>query len=227
MRKSLAFVLLVLVALGAWWSTRSAPPAAEAAIAASSPARPIAEAAERRTRLDDAEPERARRLRDGAARRATMQRQIVDAMAAREAAVAARPDAEPGDPDSKRGGKARAQPADDTPADAILDRTGNHGYLTGVLSRDLMPLVDECHALVREEHPDLAGMLVLDLEILGDEDIGGVVNTFEPGKGNEIDEPALLECVRESLLATTLPPPEQGGRDAISLSMRFDPPAPE
>ena len=67
-------------------------------------------------------------------------------------------------------------------------------------------------------------MLVLDREILGDEDIGGVVNTMDPGKGNEIAEPALLERVRESLLATTLPPPEQGGRDAISLSMRFDPP---
>lgn len=227
MRKSVVLVLPVFVALGAWWSTRSAPPAVEAAIAASSQARPVAEGAERRTRLDDAEPERARRLRDGAARREVMQRQIVDAMAAREAAVAARPGAEPGAHDPRPGGKARGEPADDAPAGAILDRTGNHAYLGRVLSRDLMPLVDECHALVREAHPELAGMLVLDLEILGDEDIGGVVNTLEPGQGNEIAEPALLECVRESLLATTLPPPEQGGRDAISLSMRFDPPAPE
>ena len=227
MRNWLALVLVVLVALGAWWSTRSAPSAVEAAIATSSPVRPIAEAAGRRSRLDDAEPERARRLRDGATRREVMQRQIVDAMAAREAAVTARPPAEPGAHAPRPRGEARGEPADDVPADTILDRTGNHGYLSRVLSRDLMPLVDECHALVREEHPELAGMLVLDLEILGDEDIGGVVNTLEPGQGNEIAEPALLECVRESLLATTLPPPEQGGRDAVSLSMRFDPPAPE
>ncbi|WP_434416617.1 hypothetical protein [Nannocystis pusilla] len=227
MRNWLALVLVVIVALGAWWATRSAPPATETAVAAPSTDRPVAEAAQRRTRLDDAEPERARRLREGAARRELMHRQIVAAMAEREA-VASRTGAEPGPGDSTRVGKARAQPTDDAPTDdTIVDRTGNHGYLSRALSRDLMPLVDECHALVREEHPGLAGMLVLDLEILGDEDIGAVVNTLEPGKGNEIAEPALLECVRESLLATTLPPPEQGGRDAISLSMRFDPPAPE
>ncbi|MCY1007581.1 hypothetical protein OV079_18910 [Nannocystis pusilla] len=227
MRNWLALVLVVIVALGAWWSTRSAPPAVEAAVTAKSPDRPVAAAAQRRTRLDDAEPERARRLRDGAARREVMQRQIVDTMAAREVAGTSQPSADPGDHDPKRASKSGAQPTDEAPADTIVDRTGNHGYLTRVLSRDLMPLVDECHALVREEHPELAGMLVLDLEILGDEDIGGVVNTLGPGQGNELAEPALLECVRESLLATTLPPPEQGGRDAISLSMRFDPPAPE
>ncbi|PCC67616.1 hypothetical protein SAMN02745121_02251 [Nannocystis exedens] len=225
MRNRLALVLVVLVVLGAWWWTRPAPSAVEAAVAATTPAQPAAEAAERRTRLDDGEPERARRLRDGAARREVMQRRIVTAMAARDAAAAA--SRTPADPEPTRPGKSGARAADDAPADAILDRTGNHGYLSRVLSRELMPLVDECHALVREEHPELTGMLVLDLEILGDEDIGGVVNTLEPGKGNEIAEPALLECVRESLLAVTLPPPEQGGRDAISLSMRFDPPKPE
>lgn len=155
-----------------------------------------------------------------------MKRRIVAAMTAREATASTRPPPPPASGGAEpANSKARpGQPADEPAADTILDRTGNHGYLSRVLSQDLMPLVDECHALAREAHPDLAGMLVLDLEILGDEDIGGVVNTLDPGKGNEIVEPALLECVRESLLATTLPPPEQGGRDAVSLSMRFDPP---
>lgn len=31
----------------------------------------------------------------------------------------------------------------------------------------------------------------------------------------------LLECVRESLMAVTLPPPTEGGRDRFMLSMRF------
>lgn len=223
MRNWLALALLGFLVLGAWWFTRTAPRAGEAVVRADTPAQPIAEAAQRRTLLDDPAPARAHRLRDGTARREAMQRQIVAAMAARDAAAG--PPRTAGDP--ARGGLARAQPTEDAPAGAIVDRTGNHAYLTRVLSQDLMPLVDECHALVREAHPDLAGMLVLDLELLGDEDIGGVINTLEPGKGNEIAEPALLECVRESLLATTLPPPEQGGRDAVSLSMRFDPPTSE
>lgn len=224
MRRLAAIVLVVLVVLGAWLFIRDAPRPPVAERQANAVAQPLAEASERRSRLNDDEPERVRRLRDGAARREAMQRQIVAALATRDATT--RPAADRGETPAAPAGKSRpgGPAADDPAANTIIDRTGNHGYLTRVLGQDLMPLVDECHALVREEHPDLAGMLVLDLEILGDEDIGGVVNTIDPGKGNEIAEPALLECVRESLLATTLPPPEQGGRDAISLSMRFDPP---
>ena len=105
----------------------------------------------------------------------------------------------------------------------LLDRTGNHAYLARVLSEDLLPLVHECETLAREHHPDLAGLLNLNVEILGDEDIGGVIDSLEPAPDNEVVDPGLLECVRESLLSTTLPPPEQGGRDAMMLSLRIGP----
>ena len=105
----------------------------------------------------------------------------------------------------------------------MQDRTGNHAYLARVLNQDLLPLVDECEQLARVKHPELAGLLNLNVEILGDEDIGGVIDALEPAANNEVADPELLECVRESLLATTLPAPDQGGRDALMLSLRIGP----
>ncbi len=114
------------------------------------------------------------------------------------------------------------QPSDPDPEPAspgLDDRTGNHGYLMKVMNEDLMPLADECIAMARERQPDLAGMLIIDLELIGDEEVGGVVETIGPGANNEVADVDLLECLTESILSATLPPPPEGGRDALSLSM--------
>ena len=150
--------------------------------------------------------------------REAMRKQIVDALLAREAA------AESGEPDAPRpedGAEADAEP---TPGD-LKDRSGNHGYLLKVMNEELMPLADECYALARNENPELEGLLVLDIDIIGDEEIGGLVETVEPGEANELVDPILLECMRESLFATELPEPQESGRDAISLSMPLGPDA--
>lgn len=210
-------VLVLALLLGAWWLRREPPRVA--VTTAPPPARVAADvrpADDVRPSAD--EPPRARRLREGAAAREAMHRKITEAIATRPA-PARTAAAEP--PTPVKTATATAPDA----APALLDRTGNHPYLARVLGQDLIPLVDECHELARAGNPDLAGMLVFDVEILGDEDIGGVIDSLEPGETNEVTDPAMLECVRESLLSTTLPPPTQGGRDAISLSLRLDPPA--
>ena len=76
---------------------------------------------------------------------------------------------------------------------------------------------------VRETQPELAGMLVVNVDIIGDEEIGGVIEAVAPGQGNELVDPGLMECVQESLLSTTLPPPPEGGKDAVALSLRLEP----
>lgn len=223
-RLLLGLVLLALAWLGAWSLLREPARPRQAAARPAVSVEPAASSASAGARGDD-EPrsERARRLREGAARREGMRQQIEAALAASQVEAASRP-AAPGAADAPPAPSPRPAPAEDTGSGSIVDRTGNHAYLARVLHNDLIPLVDECLELAREDRPDLAGLLELDVEILGDEDIGGVVDALELGQRNEIVEPALIECVRESLLATTLPPPSQGGRDAISLSLRFDPP---
>lgn len=162
--------------------------------------------------------------------REVIRKRIVEAMQAREGAAAQGGDEAPSE---ERGGGASsptrrsrgAEPPEEAEPEPgnLTDRTGNHGYLMKVMNEDLMPLADECYALARETEPDLAGMLVIDVEIIGDEEIGGVIETAAPGQTNELADPGLIECVRESLLSTTLPPPPEGGKDAISLSLRLSP----
>lgn len=162
-----------------------------------------------------------------------LRRRIVEAMQAREAAAAER-DGAASEGEDERGGKAGEpvlprgepkRPDDETPAPGnLIDRTGNHGHMVKVMNEELMPLVDECYALARETQPGLMSMLVLDVELIGDEALGGVVESVKVGQGNEVADPALIECVQESLLGTTLPPPPEGGREALQLQVRPDAP---
>jgi len=178
-------------------------------------------------------PARERVNADARAEREELRRRILEAQRARERAAAEGDDAGEG---GSTGGEPSATtgpgvpvprdsdgPEGEPAAGGLIDRTGDHEYLVKVMNEDLMPLADECYALARETQPELAGMLVLDFEILGEEEIGGVVESVELGQANELVDPNLVECMRESILATTLPAPEQGGRDAISISLRLSP----
>lgn len=159
------------------------------------------------------------------AEREAMRRKIVDALQSRADKDADGEAAALGGHDAHDGGRAEGGRDDDTaptPGD-LKDRSGNHGYLLKVMNEELMPLADECYALARDENPELAGLLVLDIDVIGDEEIGGVIEAVRPGEANELVDPILLECMRESLFATTLPQPEESGRDAISLSMPLGP----
>ena len=120
----------------------------------------------------------------------------------------------------------RARPGEATdkpPASDLKDRSGNHGYLLKIMNEELMPLADECYALALERDPTLAGELMLNIETIGDEQIGGIVEVVEPDPDNQIVDRQLLECMRESIFATTLPAPDESGRDAFMLSMPLQP----
>jgi hypothetical protein len=171
----------------------------------------------------DAAEIRALKIRARAEERAVMHRRISEAMAAREAKAKGVEGVE-GVEEARAVERAEAVEGEaPLPGQQMVDRSGNRGYLTRVMSQELIPLADECYAMAREQTPDLAGMLELDVALVGDEDVGGVVESVEVSANNKIKDAGLLECVRESLMATTLPPPEQGGRDAFMMSMKFAP----
>lgn len=227
-------IVLVLMLLGTGWLVLGggeAPRAVAEAEAGGSRA-PVT-AVERRAAEDAPATERAgpKRARSKDERE-LLRRRIVEAQASRERATAeqkkAGAEAEDGGSAgqrAKRGGGAAAE--EGQAAGKIVDNSGDHGYLMKVMNEELMPLVDECHALARASKPELAGTLVLDVQILGDEEIGGVVDSVTPANINEVDDPTMNECVRESLLSITLPAPPTGGRDAIWLSVPLGPDAPK
>jgi hypothetical protein len=104
----------------------------------------------------------------------------------------------------------------------FTDRIGDRPYLTRVLSDEIMPLVDECVAQARERDAALGGMLAIELEIVADPEHGGIVETAGASDRNEVADPELVECVRESTLSAILPAPEDGGREALLITIPTD-----
>jgi hypothetical protein len=232
MRRILVPIVLVLLLLGTGWLVLGggAAPRAVAEAEVGSARAPVTEV-ERRADAPDEKTTAPRKARSKEAREA-LRRRIVEALASRERAAAedkgGTADEDAGDA-GKRARRAAGAAAEEGPVAAgkMVDQTGDHGYLLKVMNEELMPLVDECYELARASRPELAGTLVLDVQILGDEDIGGVVDSITAANINEVDDPTMNECVRESLLSITLPAPPKGGRDAIWLSVPLGKDAPK
>lgn len=113
-----------------------------------------------------------------------------------------------------------APAASDAPA---LDRK----YLQDRIREDFAPLARSCYedALVRV--PRLAGKVVLDFTIVGDEAVGGVVESAELGDGGTLHDAEFGNCIRESLLSVTFKAPEHGGRVTVTYPFDFSPGEPD
>jgi hypothetical protein len=226
MRRVLVPIVLVLLVLAGSWLVLGGEGPRPVEHAAQGGARAPTTAVERRG-VDDGPPAARPRPTRSKAERDALRVRIVEALARRDGAAERKPAAEDEGPAERTKTRAGAA-AEEAPASGgLVDRSGNHGYLMKVMNEDLMPLVDECYELARATNPELAGKLVLDVAILGGEDIGGVVESVAPAANNELTDPTLGECVRESLLSATLPAPPHGGDDAIMLDLRLSPDPPK
>lgn len=101
----------------------------------------------------------------------------------------------------------------------LTDRIGGRDALKAALDRDFLPLVDECIAAANEAGPPVAGMLAIELELLADPELGAIVESASFPDTNEIHHAELLDCVRETALSSSLPPPPAGGRAAFLISL--------
>lgn len=164
---------------------------------------PAPKVTEKKRKVDDAERERYRRaIRDAIAQRDT------------RAAPSPRP-ASDEPPVEDQGGQG---------GDGLKDRSG--GKLAGLLKDlqdDVMPLADECYAQALERDPSIAGGLGLQFAIIGDEDVGGLVESVELEDGSDIQDPEMLECMRETLLSTIFPAPDDSGETGVRLTLEFSP----
>jgi hypothetical protein len=135
---------------------------------------------------------------------------VLDSLGSRQKSVAK----EASDPRSAAAEPARAD---------LVDRTGELGAdALRVLSHELMPLVDECYDQARERDPDLRGMLAVNLELAGAEEVGGIIEAVEAAPDiNELEDEELIECVRQSAFTIQLPEPLESGRTSKQLTMPF------
>lgn len=105
------------------------------------------------------------------------------------------------------------------PPGSLRNNLGGRDALVAHLNQELMPLASECIEQAQARSPQLAGMLAISLETIADEQLGAVVEVADPAPGNNVLDPLLLECIRESAFSLTLPPPLTSGRERFELTL--------
>lgn len=150
------------------------------------------------------------------AEREAYRREIAERLAERARSRPAKPES-----------AASPKPDADEPArepGQIRDRSeGKLSKFVGTVNEDFMPLAEECYQQALEQQPDLGGLLDMNVSIIADEELGGLVESAELGAGNEIAHAGMTECIRETMLSTIFPPLDESGRADVRLTLRFAP----
>lgn len=94
-------------------------------------------------------------------------------------------------------------------------------YIQARIREDLVPIAQECYESALEDDPKLGGKLVMNFSIVGDPSVGGVVDEADADPTSEITQPDLLECMKESMLSLSFPPPEDGGTVSVTYPFVF------
>jgi hypothetical protein len=211
-RAQLALAGLVLAA-AAWWSLRptSAQRAASSVLVAAAPSASAAPTSSS-TRAAPARPLqrtiRDRRTRDDVRERIYAAFGEVPPERHRPRAGTAAP----GRTSSGENLRAAAASADAGPLEPE--------YIKARIREDFVPLAKECYEAALERDPKLAGKMVFWFEIVGDEGVGGVVESADLVEGSTLDEAELTTCMRESLLSISFEAPRGSGR--VTVKYPFD-----
>ena len=216
---TLALALAVFLGLVAWLlmtdqQLDTLPTVASAPLPAVEPARPTAPGdAPARAPLPAADQPRGPERID-AETRARLLREIAERLA--ERAQAQRGD-DPARPEQGEASAATAHlPPDELPP-AKLDKEYSQARV-----REIVPLVKECYDLAMSEHPGIEGKVVVDFTIQGDDELGGVISDSRlKDPDAEQRYPVLAECVRETMYAIRIDPPEGGGVVRVTYPFIF------
>jgi hypothetical protein len=110
--------------------------------------------------------------------------------------------------------------AEEANPEAVLDKE----YIREAVNEGMIPALHDCYDAELEEDPTLEGKVVIRFEILGDEEVGGVVdNVAVVEDQTTLQNEALHECMRESMYALDFPAPDQGGTVTVTYPFMFQP----
>ncbi|HEU4580276.1 MAG TPA: hypothetical protein VFS67_18600 [Polyangiaceae bacterium] len=228
-RLSLGAAVLLCVALWAFWPRpepdRSAEAQAKASTSALEPA-PASPSAPAPTGSGAAGADAAGRssllasgrkaARQPSAEQQRLRERVVRSLRERGARVGA-PAAGAAAPAASAQDSARA-PREGT----MKDKTGVMGDEVKVINRELMPMVDECVQAAHERDARLHGMLALSVKLASAEGVGSILEAVEPTDRNEVHDPELIDCVRQSAFSISLPMPKADSLQQILLTIPIE-----
>lgn len=94
-------------------------------------------------------------------------------------------------------------------------------YIRSVV-RGALPLLRECFTLARDSAPDAEGKVVVEFTIVGEKDIGGLVESATIISDNALSKnKAMAECVTETMMSLEYAAPEDGGKVMVKYPFVF------
>jgi hypothetical protein len=112
------------------------------------------------------------------------------------------------------------EPAPPAPAPLpVLDKD----YIQSRIRDDFVPMAKECYEAALARDGGLGGKMVFQFAIVGDESVGGIVESAELDPSSTLSESELVTCMRESLLSVTFVPPPHGGRVTVTYPFVLTP----
>jgi hypothetical protein len=122
--------------------------------------------------------------------------------------------------------QAFGEPAPEPPsaphqATAAEERDIDHDYIVRHIREDFVPMGRQCYGAASEKNPELEGRLVMTLRVVGDEKVGGIVESTEIEDGGTLRDPEMFDCLRNSMESLAMPPPKQGGSFTVKVPMGF------
>ncbi|CAN5895669.1 hypothetical protein BH11MYX3_BH11MYX3_16580 [soil metagenome] len=127
---------------------------------------------------------------------------------------------------TRRTGGASSSSAGSAPAPELPGVDMDKGYVRSAV-RELIPLLSECYEEGLERDPHLAGDVVVDFTIEGEPGVGGVIgNSTVVPERSTIADPAVRECIQETMYAIQIDPPAGGGMVRVTYPFAFAPAPP-
>jgi hypothetical protein len=122
-----------------------------------------------------------------------------------------------------RAAGSESEPARTRREGTMKDKTGLMGDEVKVVNRELMPMVAECVDEAQARDPRLHGMLALGVKLASTEGVGSIFESLEPTDANEVRDPALIDCIRQSAFTVSLPMPKANSLHEGVLTIPVDP----
>jgi hypothetical protein len=89
---------------------------------------------------------------------------------------------------------------------------------------ELVEVFRECYNSRLVDQPDLAGTIKVEIALVGEPDVGGVVEDVAIiVDETTLNDPFMTECVQQTIYTLELPPPADGGTATIRYPIVFEP----
>jgi hypothetical protein len=96
-------------------------------------------------------------------------------------------------------------------------------YIQERVRKEFFPVALKCYTDMTDRIPDAGGSVVLAFDIVGNQNIGGIVEQVDVLNKSTLRDPQFVECMRQSFLSVTFPPPKGGGWVTVGYPIEFSP----